>query len=166
MGCGYKSALGHKNLRANNLHTGKFWQRFGSCKHYLAFLCNFLCREFPILMTVISAACANVLLKQEDYRSTVTTVSLACFQVWQEQGVCSPTMSSRPWEPWMNDQSSLPWVTQPIKQSARQRMPTHSLMYTDFLFALFCSVLLLDFPFCHITYSCHRSSFCYICSTG
>lgn len=41
-------------------------------------------------------------------------------------------MSSRPWEPWMNGQSSLPWATQPIKQSAQQRRLTLWQMYTFF----------------------------------
>lgn len=52
-------------------------------------------------------------------------------------------MSSSPWEPWMNGQSSLPWATQPIKQSAQQRRPTLWQMYTFFFsrlnfFPLFC----------------------------
>lgn len=43
----------------------------------------------------------------------------------------------------MNGQSSLPWATQPIKQSAQQRRPTLWQMYTFFfsrlnLFPLFC----------------------------
>lgn len=38
--------------------------------------------------------------------------------------------SSRQWEPWTRDQLSSPWVIQPIKRSAQQRTPTHSLMLT------------------------------------
>lgn len=45
-------------------------------------------------------------------------------------------MSSSPWEPWMNGQSSLPWATQPIKQSAQQRRPTLWQMYTFFFLGL------------------------------
>lgn len=91
----------------------------------------------------VSSIC-GLCLSSNDRSQGVTKVFLfPFFKVWQELDACSPMTSSSPWELLMNDQSSLPWVTQPLKQSVRQRMPTDLLMYTLFFFLLsFLSLIL------------------------